>query len=144
MPKPTPNRIDKNATKSNMIKYIRNLLRYKKNNVMKDKTIKDIRTLLESDNEDYNQPVRTINAFDCNFIEYESEGGKNKTLSIDDYLKEFKPCLINMINDIKALGEWKIQLSIAINFISSKNTNEKLAIHLKSNNIEIMIGNKIG
>ena len=39
-----------------------------------------------------------------------------------------------MIKDHKTRTEWKIQLPLQINFISS--------IHRKSHNIEIMMGNK--
>ena len=41
-----------------------------------------------------------------------------------------------MINDVKILGEWKIELIIEINF------NENFTTHTKSNNTEIMTGNK--
>ena len=52
-----------------------------------------------------------------------------------------RPYLINMINDHKNQSEWKIQLTIAINFISSKpDSDETCIMHTKSNNIEIMIG----
>ena len=38
---------------------------------------------------------------------------------------------------------WKIQLTITINFISSKDDNdEECVIHSKSDNIEIMINDK--
>ena len=36
----------------------------------------------------------------------------------------------------------KIQLTVAVNFISSKDSNETRAMHSKSNNIEIIIGNE--
>ena len=45
-----------------------------------------------------------------------------------------KPYLRDMINDHKTRTEWKIQLPLQINLISS--------IHRKSHNIEIMMGNK--
>ena len=35
-----------------------------------------------------------------------------------------KPYLSDMINDYITQGEWKIQLTIAINFISSKDSDE--------------------
>ena len=38
--------------------------------------------------------------------------------------------------------EWKIQLTMAINFISSKNCDETRAMHTKSNNVEIMMGSQ--
>ena len=65
----------------------------KKNKTIKDirkensntgKILRDIRTLLESDNEDYYKPIRIGNAFSSNYIEYESNGDKDKTLSIKE------------------------------------------------------------
>ena len=52
-----------------------------------------------------------------------------------------RPYVIDVINDQKNQGEWKIQLSAEINFISSKPvSDEACTMHTKSNNIEIMIG----
>ena len=48
----------------------------------------------------------------------------------------------NLIDDYKAEGEWKIHLTIAINFISTKDSDETRTMHTKSDNIEIMIGNE--
>ena len=45
-----------------------------------------------------------------------------------------KPYLYNMINDHKKLGEKKIQLTMSINFISSKDSNENHSMHTKSDN----------
>ena len=42
----------------------------------------------------------------------------------------------------KTSSEWKIQLTMAINFISSKDSDETRTMHTKSNNIEIMIGSE--
>ena len=39
-------------------------------------------------------------------------------------------------------GEWKIQLTMSINFISSKDSDETRNMHTKSNNIEIMVGSE--
>ena len=39
-------------------------------------------------------------------------------------------------------GEWKIQLTVGINFISSKDSKETYTMHTKSDNIEIMMGSK--
>ena len=36
-------------------------------------------------------------------------------------------------------GEWKTQLTMSINFISSKDSDETHNVHTKSNNIEIMM-----
>ena len=42
------------------------------------------------------------------------------------------------IINLQKSNTWKIQLTIAINFISSKGVDEEHAIHSKSNNIEFM------
>ena len=46
------------------------------------------------------------------------------------------------MNNFKKSYRWKIQLTIAINFISSKNNDEEPVMHSKSDNIEIMIKDK--
>ena len=53
-----------------------------------------------------------------------------------------RPYLRDMINDHKTRREWKIQLTMQINFISSKDSEETRTMYTKSHNIEIMMGNK--
>ena len=64
---------------------------------------------------------------------------------INDY-KSFKNLKVysgNEVSDYKTqFGEWKIQLTMAINFISSKVSDETCNIHAKSNKLEIMVGSK--
>ena len=45
----------------------------------------------------------------------------------------------NKIIEHKTRSEWKIQLTMAINFISSKDSDETSTMHSKSNNVEIMM-----
>ena len=45
-----------------------------------------------------------------------------------------------MISDYKTQGEWKIQLTIAIKFLPSKDTSKTRTLHSISDIIEIMIG----
>ena len=52
------------------------------------------------------------------------------------------PYLSDMLNDNKPRREWKIKLTMSINFISSKDSDETRNLHTKSNNIEVMMGNK--
>ena len=47
-----------------------------------------------------------------------------------------------MIDHHKTQGEWKTQLTMTINFISSKDSHETRAMYTKSNNIEIILGNE--
>ena len=44
-----------------------------------------------------------------------------------------------MIIDLQISDMWKIQLTIAINFISSKDADEQCVMHSKSENIEVML-----
>ena len=73
-------------------------------------------------------------------MEYESRGDKDRNLSLEDYLNIIRPFLKDMINNHKTYGEWKIQLIMRINFISSLDTGEFRIMHSKSNNVENMIG----
>ena len=56
------------------------------------------------------------------------------------------PYLRYMINDHNATktqsGEWKIQISIHVNFNSSKDTGEIHTIFVWSDNVEIRMGNE--
>ena len=47
-----------------------------------------------------------------------------------------------MIDNHKIQGKLKIQLTMANNFISPKDSDETRTIHTKSNNIEIMMGSE--
>ena len=42
----------------------------------------------------------------------------------------------------KSSSEWKIQITMAINFISSKDSDETRTMHTRSNNVEIMVGSE--
>ena len=53
-----------------------------------------------------------------------------------------RPCLNYIINDHKTQGEWKIQLTMLINIISSEDFDETCTMHTKSDNIEIMLGSE--
>ena len=43
-----------------------------------------------------------------------------------------------MINDLRKSGTWKVQLTTAINFISSEDFDEERAMHFKDKNTEFM------
>ena len=60
-----------------------------------------MKTLFESDEDDYYKPIRTGNAFSSNYIEYESNSDKDKSLSVKEYLNKNRPYLSDMINDLK-------------------------------------------
>ena len=72
MPNPTTNEIERNIAENNIIKDKRNLfiLKKEKDSGIKDKIIREIRILFESDEEDYHEPVRIGNTFSSNYIEH--------------------------------------------------------------------------
>ena len=121
------------------------------------KNVKDLFDMLID--EDYYKPIITNRACNNNYIQYESKGNKDKTLTLSGYLDMIKPYLSNIIynhkthcewrihsgntiTEHKTQSEWKIQLTTAINFISSKDSDETHTMHAKSDNVEIMIGSE--
>ena len=82
------------------------------------------------------------NFWSNNYIEYKSNGDRNKTLSVEEYLTKIRPCLKDIINNLKKSNTWKIQLTIANNFISSIQNDEECVMHSKSNKIKNMINNE--
>ena len=100
---------------------------------------------MKKKNENHYKPVRVNNFCSNNYIEYKSNGDKNKILSVEKYLNKIRPYLKGVINNLKKSGPWKIQLTITINFVSSEDDNdEESVMHSKSDNIEIMISDEAG
>ena len=54
--------------------------------LIQDGRIRDIRTLFEQE-DDYYKSKRVNNFWNNNYIKYESNGGKNRNLSLDEKLK---------------------------------------------------------
>ena len=121
------------------------------------KRIRDVRNLFSLPiDENYYKPIITNDAFNSNYIEYESKEDKDWILSIREYLnmirlyfrdiiknhKKWKVHSGNTVIDYKTQGEWKIQLTMIINLISSKDSDETHIAHTESDNIEIMMGSE--
>ena len=158
----------KNPSESKIKEIERNLTELEENlsktnnyydyNVIEYREIRNVRDLFDlSINEDYYKPIIARGAFNGSYIQYESKGDKGKNLSAKEYLNMIKPYLSDIVNDHKARGlaryhsgnktlteetssEWKIRLTMAINFISFKDFDETM--HTKSNNVEIMMGSE--
>ena len=63
------------------------------------KNLYDPRNNLFKPGKDHYKPVKIGNAFSRNYIEYKSNGDKDRTLLITNYLGEIKPYLSDVIND---------------------------------------------
>ena len=115
----------KKESKDHIIKSIRNHFNLEKENkVIKDKIISDIRNLLELENQDYCKQIRVGNLCSSNYIEHESNGDRDKNLSIEAYLNKIKQYLKDIIIDLQTSNSWKIQLTTAINFFVPKITTK--------------------
>ena len=76
---------------------------------IKYKRIRDVRNLFDlSIDEDYQDPKKIVSVFNNDYIEYESKGDKDKTLSITEYLIRLRLYLRDIIDDYKTQGVWKI------------------------------------
>ena len=76
------------------------------------------------------EPLLIKTGFDNNYLEYMSNG--NNSLRFNEYLEFIKPYLYDLINVYKAKGEWKLQFSAEISFVSQKpGSNECVNKHLK-------------
>ena len=100
------------------------------------------RVALNKIDKDYYKSIKAKSAFNSNYIEYETKGDENKNLSPEECLNIIRPYLSYIINDHKTQSEWKTQLTMQINFISSKDSAETRTMHTKSHNREIMMGNE--
>ena len=111
--------------------------------------IRDIKNLFDNDNvnvNDYYKPILVKSYFKNNYKYYESRGDKDKKLSMKPYLYKIMPYLSDLINDHTTnrnnSNEWKIQIKMHVNFVSSKDTGETCTIFVWSDNEEIRLGNE--
>ena len=90
----------------------------------------------------YYKRVIKNNFWSNNYIEYKINSDRNRILSVEEYLDKISPYLRD-INDLKQSDTWKIQLTMTINFFSSEDDNdEERVMHLKSDNIRIMVSDQ--
>ena len=100
-----------------------------------------------SDN-DYYKPILVKSSFKENYKYYESRGGKDKKLSIEQYIDMTKPYLSGLINENKTIetnsNKWKIQINMHIIFVSPNDTGEIRTVFVWTDNEEIRLGNETG
>ena len=108
---------------------------------------RDIENLFGNVNEnDYYKPILVKSSFKENYKYYESRGDKDKKISVKQYLYKIMPYLSDLINENKAIennsNEWKIQINMHVNFVSSNDNGENGTIFVWSDNEEIRLGNE--
>ena len=126
---------------------------YRDDNDLDYKGIRQIENLFDEVNKDYYKPIKIKGTFNNNYIQYENRGDKDKGLSVRKYLYMIMPDLENMINNHKTLmrdsngiikddlfGEWEIQLTMQINFVSSLDPGKNRIMDSKGDNVEIIMG----
>ena len=86
---------------------------------------------------DYYKPILAKSGYNGNYVQYESRG--DKILTLKEYLDLIEKYLRRLISYYKNKGEWKVQLTAEINFISLKpDSDETHIMHTKSDNEEFM------
>ena len=71
-----------------------------RNEATKDRIMGNVKTIFEQE-EDYQKPVTVSNFWNNNYVEFGSNGDRNKNLSIKEYLHKIKLHLEDIINDLK-------------------------------------------
>ena len=85
------------------------------------------------------KPTIVKSGYNSNYIEYRSGG--NNLLTIEEYLALIEPYLRELKSDHKSKGEWKIQLTAQINFISSRpGSDETRVMHTRRVNEDFKNG----
>ena len=101
----------------------------------------------DTDNDDnYYKPVLVKTSFKYGYKYYESREDGGKELSLKQYIYMIMPYLSDLINDHKNIrnesNEWKIQLNMSVNFISSNDTVEIRTFFMWNDNEEIRSDNE--
>ena len=76
----------------------------KENKAIKVIVLRNIGNLFENEEEkNYYKPVRVSNFWSNNYIERESHGDKNRTLSVEQYLNKIGQHLKDIIDNLKGI-----------------------------------------
>ena len=104
------------------------------------KEIKNIEDLFRiTIDKDFYKPKLVNSGYNNNYVQYESKG--DRILSFQEYLSLIEKYLRELINQYKNQGEWKLQLTAEINFISLKPGSDEIRImYVRSDNEEFMSG----
>ena len=104
------------------------------------KGIKDIKDLFKlSIDKDYYKPILVKSGYNGNYVQHESKG--DKILALKECLTLIEKYLRELINYYENKGEWKLQLTAEINFISlTPGSHETRIMHMRSDNEEFMNG----
>ena len=95
----------------------------------------------QTSEDDYYEPIFVKSSHKGNYKYYESNGDKEKKLSVKQYLNKITPYLYDLINDHRIVRRvWKIQINMHVNFISSRDTGETRIYYVWSDNVSIMQG----
>ena len=85
------------------------------------------------------KPAIVKSGYNNNYIEYRREG--DKTLTVEEYRAWIEPFSRELIKYYKSKGEWKIQLTAQIKFISLRpGSDETRVMHTRSVKEEFMNG----
>ena len=80
---------------------------------------------------DYYKPILVKSGCNNNYVQYESKG--SKILTLKECLDLIEKYLRKLINYYKNKGEWKVQLTAEINFVSLKLGSDETGImHTRS------------
>ena len=104
------------------------------------KGIKNIKDLFKTSIKKDHYKLKLVNSgYNNNYVEYESRG--DRILSNREYITLIEKYLRELINQYKNEGEWKVQLSAEINFMSLKpGSDETRVMYTRSDNEEFMSG----
>ena len=87
------------------------------------------------------KPILIKSCLKGNYKYYEDRGDKEKISSVKQYLNKITLHLYDLINDHRITRRvWKIQISMRVNFSSSKDTGETRTIYVWSDNVKIVWG----
>ena len=121
---------------------MRNTFRLKENNkVIKEQQLEILKIFLRRKKKKI-KAVKVNNYQSNSYIEYESEGDKNKTLSVEKHLNKIRPYLKDIINNLKKSDTWKIQLTKVndnIEILINDEADQVIKIFLNHSKIDIKI-----
>ena len=110
------------------------------NRLIKDRIIRDIKTLFEEeDHDNHFTPKKASNFLNNEYVDYQGSGSRNTNLLLNESVNNIKPYQRDLTIDFQISDTWKIQLTDGIDFFFTRGAEEEHVMHPSSDHTKLTL-----
>ena len=73
------------------------------------------------------------------YVDYQSSGSRNTNLLLNESVNNIKPYMRDLTTDCQTSDTWKIQLTVAVDFIFTRGAEEEHVMHPSSDHTKLTL-----